>query len=755
MANAHKVRIVARLRPRIDGEVDDGAIQVCHPSDNTSSSFSSASGAGASYISVPNPRDPTELFKYPFSSCYDQTSTQEELFENDVSPLMNVVYEGVTVTIFAYGVTSSGKTHTMQGTKGQPGVIPRAVASLFNKRSEYPQFQTSLTVSYMEIYKDEVYDLLVERDNAPKLPVRENHEGMVFVANLSSISISNADEFDAIYGQATKNRSVGATNLNRASSRSHAVLTIEITMLDAINNKTRIGKLNLVDLAGSENNKITGNDQIRMQESSAINKSLSVLGKVVHALNIGQSRIPYRESKLTRILQDALGGKSVGLLICNLAPGVKFRTDTVNTLKFATQTKKIENKPVVNEQDNRPAVKPHFAALNVILRPPQQPAKALIVPSEPTQSFAPHPQPQMLVNLPRRGRPSLVPRPRVSRVSSAFQPMTAPLMQIPEGIVTSHSMNGGSSFQGMTEAEINERISKAVEAEVARRLEERERARAKEEEERVAERSASNTLPEVSGADTPSRRRSTRSKSRSPRKEDAQPLPPGLLTPLLKRHKDMDNELQSRLQELERKYEHGDKEAKLVAALSPVSRKKTGRAWVALARAQSEKGDLQVALDLYRKAETYVPGNVKLKERIIEIEWAVKNERPFVPSPKRPKKTKAERRKEKKCREKEREVEEKENPLSDDQMDVDEIAATLSGTFGAEITNAVGDGTPEENINQSRSSSPAKRRRSEQDSDLEHATPAKRAKTKVVVYGSDDEEPLAAPVRKGKRKLLA
>ncbi|EEB99588.1 hypothetical protein MPER_00708, partial [Moniliophthora perniciosa FA553] len=147
--------------------------------------------------------------------------------------------------------------------------------ALFNKRKDYTQYQTTLAVSYMEIYKDEVYDLLVNRDNAPKLPVRENGAGMVFVANLSSLPLASVEDFDSIYSQATKNRSVGATNLNRASSRSHAVLTIEVTLVDSVRNTTLKGKMNLVDLAGSENNKasMTGNDATRMQESAAINKS--------------------------------------------------------------------------------------------------------------------------------------------------------------------------------------------------------------------------------------------------------------------------------------------------------------------------------------------------------------------------------------------------------------------------------------------------------------------------------------------------
>lgn len=251
----HKVKIAARLRPKIQGELDDDSVQIHHTTDNTGGSSSSLA-LGVSYISVTNPRDPSQVFKFPFSSCYGQDSNQEEIFRNDVEPLIDVVYSGVTVTIFAYGVTSSGKTHTMQGTKTDPGVIPRVVQAMFEKKGQLLQYQTSLSVSYMEIYKDEVYDLLVTRENAPKLPVRENDVGMVFVANLTSTPIPSIEDFETIYNQATKHRSVGATNLNRASSRSHAVLTIEATMVDAVANTTLTGKINLVDLAGSENNKV-------------------------------------------------------------------------------------------------------------------------------------------------------------------------------------------------------------------------------------------------------------------------------------------------------------------------------------------------------------------------------------------------------------------------------------------------------------------------------------------------------------------
>ncbi|PPQ86673.1 hypothetical protein CVT25_006748 [Psilocybe cyanescens] len=738
MATSHKVKIAARLRPRLDGELDDDSVKIVHQSNN--SGGSSISTGGGSFISVANPRDPTQLFKFPFTSCYDQDSTQEEIFKNDVEPLIDVVYSGVTVTIFAYGVTSSGKTHTMQGTRSEPGVIPRVVRAMFEKKASLLQYQTSLSVSYMEIYKDEVYDLLVTRENAPKLPVRENDSGMVFVANLTSIDISGVEEFDNIYNTATKHRSVGATNLNRASSRSHAVLTIEASILDPVANTTLTGKINLVDLAGSENNKLTGNDPSRMAESSAINKSLSVLGQVVHALNQGASRIPYRNSKLTRILQDALGGSSVGLLICNLAPGIKFRQDTLNTLNFAVRTKNVENRPVVNERDNRPVPKPHFAAVS-IQPPASKPAPAIVqaISTAGAGSSAGT----------KRARPSLVPMSRSHRTSSigggngyqsfglagaaAGRRQTGMFEKIRE---EDHSYDrSGSVGIGMTEKEIDERISKAVEAaveaEVTRRLAERERQRAE------AEQNEKEAAQRMEGRV---------SRSGSPTRDTS--LPSGVLTPLLKRHKDLDDELKSRLHELEKKYERGTKETQLADVLSPVSKKKTGRAYVALARAHSEKGDLQVALDLYRKAETYVPDNIKLKERIIEIEWAVRNNTAYVPSPKPPRKQKTKKRSKSALA---REIPPMDNTMDEDdggRGKVKDGRLEKAAEFGMDFTNT---------------ESPSKSKRSFADTnDRENTqTPLKKQKRAAHmgtpsgnVGTGEDVDPLAPP-RKERRHVVS
>lgn len=573
-----RIQIVTRIRPPINGETDDASLRV-------------SSENGNHFISVNNPRDTTQLFKFPFTSCYDRGSKQQEIFDNDVAPMIDHVFHGLTVTIFAYGVTSSGKTHTMQGSKAEPGIIPRAIQAIFNKRVQDAP-RASLSLSYMEIYKDEVYDLLLERENAPKLPVREDASGQVFVANLTSQVVETVQQFESSYSAAVKRRSVASTHLNRASSRSHAILTMNIIVPDPDSDQVFMGKLNLVDLAGSENNKLTGNDPTRMQESAAINKSLSVLGQVVHALNRGDSRIPYRNSKLTRILQDALGGSSVGVLICNIAPTAKLRQDTLNTLNFAVRTKNIENKPVVNQTDTRHGgkIKPptiqNLSANSATILPDgltNQPTRLSLNPQE-TSRFG-----------------NRLPRPSVVGSNLAGP-------SVWNKRVSSVQPKPGST---LSEQEIDERIAKAVEAEVARRMATLEAEKSQE------SQPSSTTATSLPPQNPPAR------------VSEAHETP------------SEQNELRQRLQDLEDKFENSNDELRLASDLSPLSKKRTGRAYVALARAQSEKNNLQLALELYRKAEAYVPDNIKLKERIIEIEWAVKNGKPFQPSPKRHKRKKS------------------------------------------------------------------------------------------------------------------
>ncbi|KAG8680221.1 hypothetical protein FRC09_018404, partial [Ceratobasidium sp. 395] len=207
------VRIACRVRPFINTETTDDSVEV----------------SGDTSLSIVNPQDASKRFRFNFTSVHGQDSTQEQIFDRDVLPLLGKVFEGHTVTIFAYGVTSSGKTHTMQGSPDQPGIIPRVVDALFQRRSIMSREDVSLELSYMEIYKDDVFDLMVSAREA-KLPVREDGKGKVFVANLTETPIETTDEFDTHFISACKGRSVAATNFNRASSRSHAILGIKVTV---------------------------------------------------------------------------------------------------------------------------------------------------------------------------------------------------------------------------------------------------------------------------------------------------------------------------------------------------------------------------------------------------------------------------------------------------------------------------------------------------------------------------------------------
>ncbi|KAF7316051.1 Kinesin-like protein [Mycena indigotica] len=714
MATSGKaVKVIARLRPRLPGESADDGIRVCHgesgtntSSDTSSNTSGSSSMTSFTGIAVNNPRDTSQIFRFPFTSAYDADATQEDIFSSDVRPLVDVALSGVTVTIFAYGVTSSGKTYTMQGNSSEPGVIPRVVQTLFDKSTT-----TEVAVSYIEIYKDDVYDLLVTRESAPKLPVRENEAGVVFVAGLTSMPITSVEEFDTIYSTATRQRSVGATRLNDQSSRSHAVLTLNLKTREG--NMLREGKINLVDLAGSENNKQTGNDQARMAESKAINTSLSTLGMVVHALNTGQSRIPYRNSKLTRLLQDALGGSSVGLLICNLAPTAKFRQDTLNTLNFAVRTKNIENKPVVNERDIRP---PHIDLAQ--MQPQANPQAALG-----------HGRPV--------GRQSLVPRP-VSRTSTFGVGENRRQSALGLGAVNRANLPAPldavaekEKDKGLSEAEIDARIAKAVEAEVARRLAERER---EQEKERAKARQEWEEEREREREEERRKQPSSRAQSRSPKKEKRSPKKEKASAPSSsnsKRSREDNDSLAARLAELEGKLHADTEDASRVDSLSPVSRKKIGRSFVELARTHQNKGELNKAVDLYRRALLYVPGNTKLEDRILDIEAAIKKGKAF----KGRKQSSPKKAGHRKIASGEMDVDEGE---SDDQMEVDEVESSLTGAdaFGAEVTN----------MRVTRSKSKTKRGL---DGGME-ATPAKRAKRTLGDESDEENDSSQAPRKRGK-----
>ncbi|PVU97313.1 hypothetical protein BB561_000629 [Smittium simulii] len=324
----NKVAVICRVRPALNSSP--------HSPD-------SITVASQTTINVANHRDPTKQIQYSFDACYGSKATQEEIYSSQVSELVQSVFDGHSATVFCYGVTGAGKTFTIQGNDSHLGIIPRALNQILKKKnSSKGLFEVKM--SYYEVFKENIYDLLREVDCGPGLPIREDSNRKTYVAGLREELLSSFDQFKKSYSVAVKRRRTASTKLNTNSSRSHAVLVIKLAMSSASNSAVIYGQLNLIDLAGSEDNRKTDNNRERMKESTAINQSLFVLGKVIEALNSGAKRIPYRDSKMTRILQNSLGGESKSMMIVNIAPEESFLPETHKTLNYATKTKSVINK---------------------------------------------------------------------------------------------------------------------------------------------------------------------------------------------------------------------------------------------------------------------------------------------------------------------------------------------------------------------------------------------------------------------------
>lgn len=263
---------------------------------------------------------------------------------------MSGAFEGFNGTIFAYGQTSSGKTWTMEGIPkpiDQRGIIPRSIDWIFQRISSSNDLeQYDLRISMLEIYNEEVRDLLVEKSQ--NLNIRGTPATGFYVANLTTINVNSPHEMKESFSIGTKNRSTGSTNMNEHSSRSHSVFIIEMKRKLA-DGKQLSSKLYLVDLAGSENAGRTGAEGGRLQEGANINKSLSTLGSVIRCLTQESHQLPpFRDSKLTMILHNAIGGNSKTALILNCSPAQINIEDTLSTLRFGQLAKKIKNKVTAN-----------------------------------------------------------------------------------------------------------------------------------------------------------------------------------------------------------------------------------------------------------------------------------------------------------------------------------------------------------------------------------------------------------------------
>ncbi|XP_029953656.1 kinesin-like protein KIF22 isoform X1 [Salarias fasciatus] len=334
-----RVRVAVRLRPYMDKQDDKGEGPCVR-------------GLDSQNLEIINWRNAMETVKYHFDVFHGEETTQQEVFLSSVKPILPNILKGQNASVFAYGPTGAGKTHTMLGSSEQPGVIPRAVLEVFNlvraKEGE-EGWDYSIGMSYLEIYNEKVLDLL--SPNSQDLPIREDKSKNILIPGLTHTAVSSFSDFEKHFVPATLNRTTASTKLNQRSSRSHAILLIKVVRTrQDLSQRQQTGKLYLVDLAGSEDNRRTGNQGIRLKESGAINLSLFTLSKVVDSLNSGTAvRVPYRDSKLTRLLQDSLGGSAHSVMIANIAPEYKYYFDTFTALNFAAKSKLIVNKPFTCE----------------------------------------------------------------------------------------------------------------------------------------------------------------------------------------------------------------------------------------------------------------------------------------------------------------------------------------------------------------------------------------------------------------------
>lgn len=295
-------------------------------------------------------------------------SKQVDVYNQVVRPVVKEVLEGYNCTIFAYGQTGTGKTYTMEGDcshlgdsgwEDEPnvGIIPRSVSHLFTLLSSMPHCEYSVKISYMELYNEELTDLLSDSslDKEEKLKIYDDpgRKGSVIVSKLEEIIVQSKNQVFKILQKGADRRQKATTLMNNQSSRSHSIFTITVFIKDrAIEGEEiiKVGKLNLVDLAGSENIERSGATGKRAAEAGKINKSLTTLGRVITALVQHSDHIPYRESNLTRLLQDSLGGRTKTTIIATISPALCNLEETLSTLDYAHKAKSIRNKPEINQK---------------------------------------------------------------------------------------------------------------------------------------------------------------------------------------------------------------------------------------------------------------------------------------------------------------------------------------------------------------------------------------------------------------------
>ncbi|XP_074654034.1 carboxy-terminal kinesin 2-like isoform X2 [Tubulanus polymorphus] len=343
------IRVFCRVRPLIGEElkITDGVISHMNFPDQEDNKVLEMERLDAKDLNETT-MSSKKKHEFTFDRVFNPESKQEDAFL-EISQLVQSALDGYNVCIFAYGQTGSGKTYTMEGgpdalhNADSRGMIPRAVEQVFDASIAMKEngWQFTFEVSFLEIYNETIRDLLgndgINSQTKHEIKIAGNNSHDVMVTNLTTISVESADQVLSLLLKASRNRAVAETKCNARSSRSHSVFIFKLSCKNSITHQSYEGVLNLVDLAGSERLKESGSEGDRLKETQAINKSLSNLGNVIMALGNKDPHIPYRNSKLTYLLKNSLGGNSKTLMFINVSPKVDSYNETLNSLRFATK----------------------------------------------------------------------------------------------------------------------------------------------------------------------------------------------------------------------------------------------------------------------------------------------------------------------------------------------------------------------------------------------------------------------------------
>ncbi|KAJ6443297.1 kinesin [Purpureocillium lavendulum] len=366
-AGGGNIKVVVRVRPFNGREIDRGSKCIVNMKDNQTVLTPPDGHGGKAAKDLGNKTFAFDRSYWSFNKDDSSYAGQSNLFDDLGKPLLDNAFQGYNNCIFAYGQTGSGKSYSMMGYGKEVGIIPNICEDMFKRidgiQVDDPTIKCTVEVSYLEIYNERVRDLL-NPSTKGNLKVREHPSTGPYVEDLAKLVVGSFQEIENLMDEGNKARTVAATNMNETSSRSHAVFTLMLTQkkqdLETKMEMEKVAKISLVDLAGSERATSTGATGARLKEGAEINRSLSTLGRVIAALadlstgkkKKGTSQVPYRDSVLTWLLKDSLGGNSMTAMIAAISPADINYDETLSTLRYADSAKRIKNHAVINEDAN-------------------------------------------------------------------------------------------------------------------------------------------------------------------------------------------------------------------------------------------------------------------------------------------------------------------------------------------------------------------------------------------------------------------